>query len=146
MSTNVLVRRLHYWASALVAIPVALVLVTGLLLQLKKHWAWVQPVEHRGTGTVPVIDMHGLLTAAQSLPERRVTSWAEIQRIDVRPDRGVAKLWIHDGWEVQVDLGTGQVLHQAYRRSDVIEALHDGTFFGTPVKLGIFLVSGLTLS
>ena len=145
MSTNVLVRRLHYWGSALVAIPVALVLGTGLLLQLKKHWAWVQPVEHRGTGKVPVVDLHALLTAAKSIPERRVTSWAEIQRIDVRPDRGVAKLWIHDGWEVQVDLGTGQVLHQAYRRSDVIEALHDGTFFGTPVKLGIFLVSGLTL-
>ncbi len=145
MSTNVLVRRLHYWGSALIALPVALVLCTGLLLQLKKHWAWVQPVEVRGTGKVPQIDFQGLLIAAQSIPERRVSSWDDIQRIDIRADRGLAKLWIHDGWEVQVDLGTGKVLHQAYRRSDVIEALHDGSFFGTPAKLGVFLISGLVL-
>jgi hypothetical protein len=32
-------------------------IVSGLQLQSKKHWAWVQPKEVRGTGTEPAIDL-----------------------------------------------------------------------------------------
>ncbi|HLP46388.1 MAG TPA: PepSY domain-containing protein, partial [Candidatus Kapabacteria bacterium] len=66
--------------------------------------------------------------------------------LDVRPGRGLVKVWLHNGWEVQVDLGTGHVLHTAYRRSDLIESIHDGSFFaGNLGKLGIFLPSGVAL-
>jgi hypothetical protein len=58
----------------------------------------------------------------------------------------VAKVWLRNGWEVQVDLGTGMVLHSAYRRSDLLESIHDGSFFGGDwTKLGIFLPAGLVL-
>ena len=51
-----------------------------------------------------------------------------------------------NGYEVQVDLGTGHVLQTAYRRSDLIESIHDGSFFGGDwTKLGLFLPAGLTL-
>ena len=43
------------------------------------------------------------------------------------------------GWEVQVDTGTGKVLQTAYRRSDTIEMLHDGSWFHDRVKLYVFL-------
>ena len=33
----------------------------------------------------------------------------------------------------------------AYRRSDLIETIHDGTFFAEPVKLFLFLPAGLVL-
>ena len=47
---------------------------------------------------------------------------------------------------MQVDLGTGQVLQTAYRRSDLIESIHDGSFFaGDWTKLGLFLPAGLVL-
>jgi uncharacterized iron-regulated membrane protein len=46
----------------------------------------------------------------------------------------------------QVDLGTGRVLQTAYRRSDLIESIHDGSFFGGDwVKLGLFLPAGIVL-
>jgi hypothetical protein len=81
---------------------------SGLLLQAKKHWAWVQPVERRGTGTVPAIDLEGILTSLKTFPEMNVMSWSDVNRLDVRPGRGMVKPWLMDGYEVQVDLGTGR--------------------------------------
>lgn len=52
---NVLNRKVHYWASFIVALPLLVMIGSGLLLQSKKHWAWVQPVEHRGTGIAPAV-------------------------------------------------------------------------------------------
>jgi uncharacterized iron-regulated membrane protein len=143
---NVLNRKVHYWASAIIALPALILLSSGLLLQTKKHWAWVQPVEHRGTGRTPVLDFPQLLASVRSDPSHNVSSWDDINRIDVRPGRGVAKVWLNSGYEVQVDLGSGRIMHTAYRRSDLIEAIHDGSFFGGDwVKLGVFLPTGTTL-
>ena len=62
------------------------------------------------------------------------------------PGRGVVKAWLMNGYEVQVDLGTGRVLQTAYRRSDLIESIHDGSFFaGDWTKLGLFLPSGIVV-
>jgi hypothetical protein len=119
---------------------------SGLLLQMKKHWHWVQPKEGQGTGTVPVLDLEGILERVKRIPEMRVESWADVNRLDVRPGKGVVKVWLHNGHEVQVDLGTGEILQTAYRRSDLIESIHDGSFFGGNwTKLGVFLPTGMVL-
>ena len=146
MAFNVLNRRIHYWASFIAAIPLLVMILSGLLLQAKKHWTWVQPAEQRGTGTTPAIDLEGILGALRTAPAMNVETWDDVNRLDVRPGRGVVKAWLKNGHEVQVDLGTGRVLHTAYRRSDLIESIHDGSLFaGDWTKLGLFLPAGLTL-
>jgi hypothetical protein len=146
VSFNVLNRKVHYWASAVIAVPALVLIGSGLLLQSKKHWAWVQPVEQRGTGTAPVIGFDGVLASLRSVPGMAVRTWDDVNRLDVRPGRGVVKAWLQNGYEVQVDLGTGAVLQTAYRRSDLIESIHDGSLFGGDwVKLGVFLPTGLTI-
>ena len=146
MRLNVLNRKVHYWASALIAVPVLVVVCSGVLLQVKKHWSWVQPPEHVGTGTVPQLDLEDILAAVRGEPALEVRGWDGIKRIDVRPSRGMCKVWLHSGWEAQVDLGTGRVLQTAYRRTDLIESIHDGSFLaGDWSKLGIFLPNGLVL-
>lgn len=146
MAFNILNRKIHYWASFIAAVPLLVMIGTGLLLQAKKNWTWVQPAERRGTGTVPVIDLEGVLTALKTVPDMNVASWEDVNRLDVRPGRGVVKAWLQNGYEVQVDLGTGRVLQTAYRRSDLIESIHDGSFFGGDwVKLGLFLPAGVVL-
>ncbi len=146
MHFNVLNRRVHYWASAIVAIPLFIIICTGVVLQLKKHWTWVQPPEQRGTGTAPALTLAQILESVKTVPEMNVRSWDDVNRLDVRIGRGMVKVWLHNGWEVQVDLGTGAVVQTAYRRSDAIEAIHDGSFFlGDWTKLGLFLPAGLTL-
>lgn len=146
MAFNVLNRKIHYWASFAVAIPLLVMISSGLLLQGKKHWAWVQPVENRGTGTEPVLDFDGILAAIKRVPDMNVQSWSDVNRLDVRPGRGMVKVWLNNGWEIQVDLNNGTILQTAYRRSDLIESIHDGSFFGGDwTKLGLFLPAGLVL-
>jgi uncharacterized iron-regulated membrane protein len=138
-------RRVHYWASAIVALPLLCIVATGLLLQLKKHWSWVQPTEARGSGTEPAIGLHDILAAVMRRSDLAVRGWQDVSRVDLRPSRGLAKVSLASNWEVQVDLGTAEVLQVAYRRSDWIESLHDGSVFGTGVKLGVFLPVGIGL-
>ncbi|HEX8363435.1 MAG TPA: hypothetical protein VF613_25165 [Longimicrobium sp.] len=44
-----------------------------------------------------------------------------------------------------MDVGTARVLHAAYRRSDLIEPIHDGSWFHEHARLWLFLPAGLTL-
>jgi len=146
MKASTLIRKLHYWVSIGIALPALLLIGSGLLLQTKKHWSWVQPPEQRGSGAAPRITLDALLDVLVAAPELGVTGWEDINRVDLRPGRGVAKVWLHSGWEVQVDLGDGRILQNAYRRSDTIESIHDGSYFaGEWTKLGLFLPTGVLL-
>jgi hypothetical protein len=69
-----------------------------------------------------------------------------VHRLDLRPDRSLLKVTTHEGWEVQIDPSDGRVLQVAVRRSDLIESLHDGSWFGNVAKRGIFLPAGLMLA
>ena len=146
MKPNVLVRKLHYWVSIGIALPALVLIGSGLLLQTKKHWSWVQPAEQRGSGTSPQITLDDLMLRLVSEPALGVAGWEDVNRIDLRPGRGMAKVLLHSGSEIQIDLGTGRILQHAYRRSGLIESIHDGSFFGGDwTKLGLFLPTGLLL-
>lgn len=146
MHFNVANRKVHYWASFIAAVPILVIIASGILLQMKKQVDWVQPPEKRGSSKVPVVDFAKIMSAVQSVPSLNVNGWEDVDRVDVRPGKGIAKVTLLNRWEVQVDLGTGDVLQTAYRRSDLIEQIHDGSFFaGDWTKLGLFLPAGLTL-
>jgi hypothetical protein len=147
MSGNVLNRKLHYWGSAIIAIPLLIVIASGIVLQLKKDWSWVQPVEHRGREAAPRIELTDILNAIRNHdhPDVNVSSWEDIKRLDVRPDRGVAKATLYNDFEVQVDTTDGRVMQVAYRRSDWFEALHDGSIISDGYKLWIVFPSSLVL-
>lgn len=146
MQIHRLNRRFHRWAGIAVALPLLIVVATGILLQLKKHWTFVQPPELRGSAREPAIDFAAILAAARGAPELGVDGWADVDRLDLRPAKGICKLVAHSGHEAQIDIGTGAVLQTAMRRSDLIESIHDGSWFGgDAVKLGLFLPVAVAL-
>ncbi|HEY0144260.1 MAG TPA: PepSY-associated TM helix domain-containing protein [Thermoanaerobaculia bacterium] len=145
MRFNHLNRKVHYWLSIVVALPLVVTAATGLLLQFKKQLPWVQPKEQRGAAGAPTVTFEQVLAAAQSAPEAGVKTWEDISRIDVRPDRGLLKVTTGTKWEIQIDTTSGQVLQVAYRRSDMLEAMHDGSFFSNAAKYGLFIPSGICL-
>lgn len=145
MRLSYLSRRLHRWGAVAIALPVVVVFASGILLQVKKQVTWIQPAEQRTGAHVPAIEWELILAAARGIPGAGVEDWSDIDRVDVRPDKGLLKVVTKSRWEVQLKLDDGAVLQTAYRRSDLIESLHDGSFFGDPVKLWIFLPVGLTL-
>lgn len=145
MKASLLNRKLHRWGAVISALPLLVVVLTGLLLLLKKEIAWIQPPTRKGGSMVASRSLDSLLEAARGAPEAGISSWDDVDRIDLRPSKGVAKIRAQSGWEVQVDLQTGERLQVAYRRSDFIESLHDGSWFHDRAKLGIFLPSALIL-
>lgn len=145
-------RSSHRWGAIIASLPVAVILGSGLLLQLKKESAWIQPPS--ATGSVrdagPSIPFDRILRAAGSAERAGIETWADVDRLDVRPDKGIVKVRGRaDGagaWEVQVDTATGEVLQVARRRSDLIESIHDGSFFaGDATKLWVFLPAAAIL-
>ena len=138
-------RKLHRWGAVAVAIPFLIVICTGLLLQLKKQIPWVQPPEVKGGPASPALSLPAILEIAATVPHAGISDWDHIDRIDVRPSKGMLKVVGKNRWELQVDVATGTVLQTAYRRSDLIESLHDGSFFHDKVKLFVFLPAALVV-
>ena len=138
-------RKSHRWGAILIALPFVVVIVTGILLQLKKEWTWVQPPANRGAGKVPHLAFDAILDAVRAVPEAEVNDWEDIDRLDVRPTRGYVKVQAKNRWEIQVDLKTARVLQVAYRRSDLLESIHDGSWFHPEVKLWVFLPSAVVV-
>ena len=78
-------------------------------------------------------------------PVANIKSWEDIDRIDIRPDKGIAKIRSNNHWEIQIDSETAEIFSVNYRRSDIIESVHDGSFFTDYVKFGWFLPTGILL-
>lgn len=146
MKFTILNRKIHYWGSIIITIPLLIVIASGILLLLKKDAAWIQPPTAKGiSDSVPQISFQQLVNSAGSVQEAQISSWKDIKRIDVQPGKGMAKVVSANNYEVQVDTKTGKVLQVAYRRSDVIESLHDGTYFHDSVKYLVSLPTGIIL-
>lgn len=138
-------RKLHRWGAIITLVPLGLVIVTGLLLQVKKEFAWIQPPTQKGTAGDPRIDWDTILGVARSDSSAGVQEWEDIDRLDVQPGKGIVKVQCRNRWELQIDLQTAEILSSKYRRSDLIESLHDGSFFHELAKLYVFLPNGLIL-
>lgn len=132
-------RKSHRWGAVVVAVPFLVVLVTGLILQLKKEWHFVQPPTQKGAKLQLDISFAQVLAQSQQVPEAAIKTWEDIERLDVRPDKGVIKVQAKNHYEIQLDSQSGEILQVAYRRSDWLEAMHDGSWFHESAKLYIFL-------
>lgn len=141
-------RKLHRWGAIWVALPFLIVLVTGLILQVKKEFEWIQPEGQVGSisNVTPDIGFEQILAAAMSDPQAEISGWEDIDRLDIRIDDGIAKVRSVTNWEQQVDLGTGELIYSMKRRSDIIESIHDGSWFHDSAKLWIFLPSALIVT
>lgn len=138
-------RKLHRIGALVSALPLLVVIVSGIVLQLKKDWSWVQPATQRGSTQELAISWDEIIAAASAVEEAGISSWADVDRLDVRPSKGMLKVRAKSRWEVQLDASTAEVLSVEYRRSDLIESIHDGSFFGDTAKLWVFLPAAVVL-
>jgi uncharacterized iron-regulated membrane protein len=146
MKPQVLLRKIHRWGSIAIATPIVVMIGAGVLLTLKKDVDWIQPPTQEGSSLeVPSATFEEMLAAAKSVPEAGITTWQDLARVDIKPDKGIVKFISKSRWEVQIDTSTAEILQVAYRRSDLIETIHDGTFFAEPAKLFLILPAGVIL-
>lgn len=153
-----LARKIHRAAGSVLFLLFVVIGVTGLLLGWKKHsGGYILPKSHSGVSTdmadwlsIDELSRRAFQIAREQIdPEMSL----ELERIDIRPDKGMVKYVFLDGyWGVQLDCTTGALLHIERRRSDFIENVHDGSIFdhylGTSaeqIKLVYTTVAGVAL-
>ena len=140
-------RKIHYWLTAFTLLTLIVIATTGVLLTLKKEFAVLQPpLATAASPGLPTTPLDQLVSAVVNDTNRPGLSWHDIDRIDVRPSDGLAKVILNDRTEYQVDLHTVRVLQTGYRTSDLLESIHDFSFLaGDWGKYLLSLPSGIAL-
>ncbi len=128
-----LFRKIHRWLGASLFLVFLLIAITGLLLGWKKNsGGFLLAPTQKGSSTnlqdwLPMDSLYQL--ACQGLKERTSPQVSlELDRIDIRKDKGIAKFVFSDGYlGIQIDGATGKILMLEKRNADLIENIHDGT-------------------
>ena len=129
----------HKWVGITIAVFLLLIAVTGLLLLLKKEFAWIQPPTMKGApahmrSPLAFLTIEEAWLKVQAVGHADFQSYEDIDRIDVRPSKRVYKFRsTRNHTEIQVDAVSGDILSVDTRTSDFLEQLHDGSWFGKPV-------------
>lgn len=145
MALHTFNRKMHSWIAIVVAAPLIVVIVSGILLQVRKQVAWVQPTEQKGSKGDPTLTLERIFEIVKSTPGSGIETWKDIDRIDVRPGKGMLKVKTKADLELQLDCRTGEVLQVAQRRSDIIASLHEGAWFASWMQYGVFLPAAILL-
>ncbi len=126
-------RKIHRTTGAILFLFFFFVAITGLTLGWKKHTGGlILPKSYNGTSTnlkdwLPLDSLHKIACKVLHDSVSKDLS-PELERIDVRKDKGMVKfVFIDHYWGIQLDGATGKLLHIERRRSDFIENLHDGS-------------------
>ena len=150
-------RSVHRTTGALLFVFFFLVASTGLLLGWKKDTGGlILAKTYQGSSAdlkdwLPIHVLHQKAVAVMRESVAPDLS-LELDRIDIRPDKGVVKfVFVEHYWGVQLDGATGEVLHVERRRADFVENVHDGSVLdylagtGGQIKLAYTSVMGLAL-
>jgi uncharacterized iron-regulated membrane protein len=120
--------------------------VTGILLTLKKDFDTLQPpVAQSSAPGLSDIGVSALLADIAKQPGHEQVTWRDVDRIDIEPADGIAKVILLSRTEFQVDVHTGEVLQTGYRTSDLLESIHDFSFVGGFGKYLFSLPTGIAL-
>ncbi len=126
-------RQLHRWIGIVSALFLAVIAVTGFLLANKARIGWLRPPEVQAqevAGAREVVSVHTVTNAAIALGDPHLLTMKDIDRVDYRPKSNIFKVVSKDGYrEVQVDGATGKVLSHAARNDQLVEDIHDLSFF-----------------
>lgn len=151
-------RKLHRTTGIALFVFFFIIAVTGLLLGWKKNsGGYLLASSYKGTSAdledwLPLDSLYR--NACRYLRDSVSAQLStEVDRIDVRKDKGMVKFVFKDQfWGLQLDGSTGALLHIERRRSDFIEKIHDGSlldaYLGTSnglIKLVYTSLMGLAL-
>lgn len=138
-----LMRKWHRWVSIFVALPFLVTVVTGILLSSRGFNTWVQP-DYPALKSDLKISFEQILAAAKSIPEAQIENWSHVSQIDIRPDKGNIRVRSRvNVWEIQIDGSTGKVVGAGPRRVSWLVSLHEGAYFGSFIRYGVFFTSSI---
>lgn len=133
-------RKYHRIVSLIVLLPFALMLMSGLLLQVRNQVEGIQPkaVKMRPLKGKPLLTLEEIALAARVKTQ-------EIDQIIYRPQKFHLALRLKNGNELQIHPQSGEILKSAPRWTGFLIELHQGSFFTFWGQYLIFLPTGILL-
>lgn len=147
-------RRLHKWIALPLFLFMFVIGLTGVLLGWKKQANLTPPTQKGANADARQwLLMDSIQTIALRFASDSLGFRDEIDRLDIRPGKGIVKVVFSRNYtEIQLDLTTGKVLSTQKRWNDVIEQIHDGSIVdhflqteGDPVKTTYTTLTSLGL-
>lgn len=135
----------HKWTGIVLSVVLLNVAISGILLLEKKRFAWIQPRTMTGAegGAGDFIGTQALFAIVFGQGNADFVNMDDIDRVDFRPGKRVFKVRSkHNYAEIQVDAVTGKVLSVASRPSDLLETLHDGSYYAESVHAILMPATG----
>jgi len=137
-------RKVHRITGITLFVFFFLIASTGLLLGWKKNSGDILGSKtYRGTTTElkDWLPLNQLESMAKTHLTRTVPDTKELQldRIDIRQDKGVAKFIFEDYYGIQIDGATGALLHIDRRRADFVENIHDASLLDNYLNTGGYI-------
>jgi uncharacterized iron-regulated membrane protein len=131
------IRALHRKLSLDTFIPLGIILLSGIVLQLRNQFEWIQPslIETKADKS-PLI-------APQTLIQKLNLNEKEIEQIIYKPSKNNASVRLKSGEEIHMNAQTGEVLKRAIRRTNLLIDIHQGSILGPFGQYGIYLLTGL---
>jgi uncharacterized iron-regulated membrane protein len=122
-------RRIHKWFSIPFVVFLVIIGLTAILLAWKKELNLIPPTQKtKVEAPGQWVDIEDILAIGSSYMKDSLGKNPIIDRIDIRPDKGIAKIiYKHHFMEIQVDGYSGKILSVEKRNSDLIERIHDGS-------------------
>lgn len=130
---------------------------TGILLAWKNELKIMPPTVQSTVDNQNPISLDSIQQIALVFIKDSLKLDAEINRIDYRPSKGVAKIRFENHFtELQLDVFSGEIVSVKHRTADLIEMIHDGSimdylfgtkndalklFYSTLTSLGLMLLS-----
>jgi hypothetical protein len=145
----------HLWLGVLLSGMLLILSVSGILLNHKERLGLMPDVRQEASADFalarPMAEL--VLLAGAAVPEAAA---AGVDRLDVRPRRGIMKVRYRDRvvTEVTLDIHSGRVIEVGQRSDVFLEKLHTGEIFGAnwvllsdaaAVVLVLLIISGYWL-
>lgn len=133
-------RKFHRVLAIILALPFALVLLTGIVLQLRNVIPSIQPQSLK----MERLDGMALKSFEQLIQMSNVPQ-DQIDQIIFKPNKFHLAIRLKNGQDLQVHPQTGQVLHSAPRYTAFLIELHQGSYWGKVGQYGIIFPASIGL-
>lgn len=140
-------KKFHNWVAWLILLPFGVMLISGVLLQHRERFEWIQPPTVSGSapGSPPKLGPNEILLMLQKDPQYASLDWLDVQQLIFRPSKGSCTVRLKGNREVQVDAESGKILASGVRNVSFLTDLHEGQWFSAGVKNFVFKPAGLLL-
>lgn len=122
-------RRIHKVVSITFVVFLLVIGVTAILLAWKKEIQLIPKTQStRVENSGDWISLEQMINIGQAFVKDSLGKSDLIDRVDVRPDKGIAKIVFKKHFtEIQIDGFSGEILSINQRNSDLVEKIHDGS-------------------